>query len=139
MYNIIQNSHSGIMWPLLSMMVISIVVSAVALVKNQGSFSLSLYKITKYLIYLQLILGAILMFISPKVQYVSGFMKEEALRFYGMEHPLMMIIALSLVSFGILFAKKKTEASKKNRTILIYYTIATAIIAYMIPWASVMA
>jgi len=139
MYNIIQNSHSGIMWLVLSMLAISIIVSIVALIKNQSSFSLSLYKVTKYFIYLQLILGAILMFISPKVQYVSGFMKSESLRFYGMEHPLMMIIALSLVSFGIFFAKKKTEAAKKNRTILIYYSIATAIIAYMIPWATVLA
>jgi len=139
MYNIIQNSHSGLMWLVLSMLVISIIVSIIALVRKHSKFSMALYKTTKHFMYLQLLLGIVLMFISPKVQFTSGFMKSESLRFYGMEHPLMMFIAISLVSFGLFFARKKSDTAKKNRTVLIYYTIATAIIAYMIPWASVLA
>ncbi|PLX05472.1 MAG: hypothetical protein C0598_14530 [Marinilabiliales bacterium] len=139
MYSIIQNSHSGFMWLVLTMLAISIIVSLVAIITKKSFFSKSLFTVTKYLMYLQFLLGATLMFISPKVQYESGFMKSESLRFYGMEHPLMMFIAIGLVSMGIFFAKKKSDFAKKNRTILIYFIISTAIIAYMVPWDVVLA
>ena len=47
-----------------------------------------------------IVLGFVLYFISPKVQFVSGMMKDSMLRFYGMEHVLMMVIAIVLITIG---------------------------------------
>ena len=87
--------------------------------------------------YIQALLGITLMFISPMVNFSSGFMKNEGFRFYGMEHPLMMLIAIGFVSMGLFFSKKKDTAVKKNKTVFIYYTIALIVMLLMIPWAAV--
>ena len=66
--------------------------------------------------HVQLILGLILYFISPKVQFVAEMMKNSVLRFYGVEHIFMMIIAVVLVTIGYSRAKKKEEAVSKFKT-----------------------
>lgn len=141
MYNIIQHSHSGIMWLVIIMLVVSVVISLINTMKKEEADSAYWYKffrITKLLMYLQALLGIALMFVSPLVNFGEGFMKNEQLRFYGMEHPLMMLIAIGLVSMGLFFSKKKDTIVKKNKTVFIYYAIALAVIGSMIPWATVL-
>ena len=140
MYNIIQHSHSGIMWLVMVMLTLSVIFSLMKLVKKEESPSAYWFKFfsyTKWLMYFQALLGITLMFISPMVNFRSGFMKNEELRFYGMEHPLMMLIAIGFVSMGLFFSKKKDTAVKKNKTVFIYYTIALIVMLLMIPWAAV--
>lgn len=140
MYKIIQHSHSGIMWLALVMLILSVVYSFIKLINKEEKLSKQWYRyfaVSKWLLYIQALLGIVLLFISPMVHYGSGFMKNSELRFYGMEHPLMMFIAIALVSLGLFSAKKKTGPSI-YRTIFIYFTIALAIVAYMIPWKAVM-
>ena len=141
MYNIIQHSHSGIMWLVVVMLTLSVIFSLIKLIKKEETASAHWYKFffyTKWLMYIQALLGITLMFISPLVHFGEGFMKNEELRFYGMEHPLMMLIAIGLVSIGLFKSKKKATAVKKNKTIFIYYAIALVVMMFMIPWAAVM-
>ena len=142
MYNIIQHAHSGLMWLVVAMLMVSILFGMLKLVTKDETFSMKwfgLFKYTKHLLYLQFLLGLALYFLSPKVHFVSGFMKNEELRFYGMEHPLMMLIAVGLVAWGLFKSKKKTEIFKKIQTITIYYTIALVVIFMMVPWKAVLA
>lgn len=142
MYNIIQHAHSGLMWLVVAMLLVSILFGMLKLVTKDETFSMKwfgLFKYTKHLLYLQFLLGLALYFLSPKVHFVSGFMKNEELRFYGMEHPLMMLIAVGLVAWGLFKSKKKTEVFKKIQTITIYYTIALVVIFMMVPWKAVLA
>ncbi len=141
MYNIIQHSHSGIMWLVVVMLTVSVLISLFKLIKKDESATAywrKFFSYTKWLMYIQALLGITLMFISPLVHYGEGFMKNEELRFYGMEHPLMMLIAIGLVSIGLFKSKKKATAVKRNKTIFIYYAIALVVMATMIPWATVM-
>ncbi len=141
MYNIIQHTHSGIMWLVIIMLIISVFGSLIKLLKKQETISSAWYKVysyTKWLIYFQFILGAVLFFISPKIHFGEGFMKNSELRFYGMEHPLMMLIAVGLIALGLFMAKKKATAMQKNRTVFIYYAISLVLIATMIPWKTVL-
>ena len=64
--------------------------------------------------YLQLLIGIVLLFISPMVNYGKGMMKNEALRFYGLEHPLMMLIAVAIVSIGLYRGRKKKYRGKEK-------------------------
>lgn len=141
MYNIIQHSHSGIMWLVMATLILSVIFSFLGFIKTNEACSPKLFKLyyaTKLLVYIQFILGGILLFVSPKIHYGSGFMKDSDLRFYGMEHPLMMIIAVGLIAFGLFKSKKKPTDAKKNKTVFIYYTIALIVIVLMIPWKAVL-
>lgn len=140
MYNIIQHSHSGIMYLVVIMLFASVLMSFINFIGRDESNSIYLFKLylyTKWGLYIQVVLGIILLFISPRIHFVEGFMKSDFLRFYGMEHPLLMLVAVSLVSIGLFRSKKKTSVKKKNRAVFIYYAIALLIIVFMIPWEAV--
>ncbi len=141
MYNIIQHSHSGIMWLVIAMLTVSVLVSMLKFIKKcdkpKDYFS-KLFNYTKWAIYIQALLGIALLFTSHHVQYSAGFMKNEQFRFYGMEHPLMMLIAIGFVAMGLFKAKKKTTSIQKNKTIFIFYAIALIVMLSMIPWKAVL-
>lgn len=142
MYNIIQKSHSGIMYLVVVMLFVSVLVSFLEFIKKDETISTrwySLFQYTKWLLYIQVVLGITLLFISPRIHFVEGFMQSEFLRFYGMEHPLLMLIAVGLVSIGLFRSNKKSTLKKKNRTVFVYYAIALIIVVVMIPWKVVFA
>jgi hypothetical protein len=142
MYNIMQHSHSGLMYLIVVTLFLSVLISFIRFIKKNQSISngwYKLYQITKWLMYLQFILGVVLLFISPRNYFGPGTMKSEVLRFYSVEHPLMMLIAIALVSIGLFKSRKRTDPIKKNNAVFIFYTIALVIVIYMIPWATVFA
>lgn len=141
MYNIIQHAHSGIMWLAVTMLILSVVFSLLKMIKNEETISTSLFRLfnyTKQLLYVQFVLGVVLLFISPLVHYTSGFMKNEALRFQGLEHPLMMLIAIGLVAVGLFKSKTKTSTKQKYKVVFIYYALALLVIVLMVPWKAVL-
>jgi hypothetical protein len=130
------------MWLVLTLIILSVLLSFVALIKkpeNLNSFNEKIFSLSLWTIHIQLLLGVVLYFISPKVHFVDGFMKSSELRFYGLEHPLMMIVAAILITVGYSKSKKKTETIKKNKIIFIFYTISLVMIISMIPWNAVLA
>ena len=140
MYNIIQHSHSGIMWLVVAMLTVSVLISMLKFIKKcdkpKDYFS-RLFNYTKWAIYIQAVLGIALLFTSHAVSYESGFMKNDQLRFYGMEHPLMMLIAIGFVAIGLFKSKKKESSIQKNKTIFIFYAIALIVMLAMIPWKAI--
>jgi hypothetical protein len=88
---------------------------------------------------IQFLVGIILYaFVSPLTKAAfSDFgaaMKNSALRFYAVEHILLMIIALVLVHIGRSKSKKAVAPWKKHRVAAIYYGIALVLILAAIPW-----
>jgi len=89
---------------------------------------------------LQLLIGLILFFFSPFVRWfqedldVSLIMKNEQLRLYNVEHPLLMIIAVVLITIGYSKHKKKLPSASKFKTLSIFYTLALIAVLLMIPW-----
>jgi hypothetical protein len=88
---------------------------------------------------LQLLTGLILyFFLSPVTKQVfadfGAAMKDHDLRFYGIEHITMMVIAVILVHIGRVKSKKSKTDLKKFKIASIYYLIATAVIIAAIPW-----
>ena len=84
--------------------------------------------------HIQLILGLILYFISPYVKHESGVMKDALLRFYTVEHFILMLLAIILVTIGYSVAKRKSTDLAKYKTTAIYYLIALIIMLAGIPW-----
>lgn len=87
---------------------------------------------------IQWLLGLTLYFISPVVRYFYNYFKvavhQREIRFFGMEHITMMIIAVSLITTGSMKAKKKTTDEQKFWAMAIWFTIALVIIFASIPW-----
>jgi cytochrome c biogenesis factor len=89
--------------------------------------------------HIQLILGVWLYFISPIVNYFlhnfSTAVHERAIRFFGMEHITMMLIAITLITIGSAKAKRRLTDREKFKTMAIWYTIALLIILSSVPWS----
>jgi hypothetical protein len=87
---------------------------------------------------IQFLLGLSLYFISPIVRYFyrdfqNAFHMRE-IRFFGMEHSVMMLIAIGLISTGSAKAKQKTTDREKFKTMAVWFTIALLVILSSIPW-----
>jgi hypothetical protein len=86
--------------------------------------------------HIQLLLGIILWFSKGYFDEmgVGDVMKNSAIRKLAVEHPTTMIIAVALVTIGYSKHKKKLVSKPKFKVLAIFYTIALALVLYMIPW-----
>lgn len=101
-------------------------------------FRISLFGII--VTHLQLLIGLILFFVSPRVQWfndqvdVAQIMGDSTLRLYNVEHPLMMIVSVALITIGYSRHKKKLTSGAKFKQLSIFYVLATIALLSMIPW-----
>jgi hypothetical protein len=84
--------------------------------------------------HIQLLIGAVLYFQSPWVQFSEGWISDARLRFYGLEHLLGMLLAIVLITLGRKKAEKLRGTRDKHRRILFSYLIALILILVSIPW-----
>ncbi|MEJ2114016.1 MAG: hypothetical protein P8X62_10130 [Flavobacteriaceae bacterium] len=89
--------------------------------------------------HIQLLIGLILYFVSPRLNLFSELgmgevMKDSINRLYLVEHPLINIIAVALITIGYSKHKKKLTSIPKFRTIALFYTIALVLFLSRIPW-----
>lgn len=103
-------------------------------------FRLSLFALI--VTHIQIILGLFLYIYSPnamkaiKSSGMGAVMKDSLLRFSSVEHPLIMIIAVVLITMGYSKQKNKEESNAKFKTLAIFYTIALVLILSRIPWGT---
>ena len=80
-------------------------------------------------------------FLSPitnaAFQNFGAAMKNADLRFYAVEHFLMMLIAVVLVHIGRSKSKKAAQPRKKFGISLVFFGIAYIIMLAAIPWSRV--
>lgn len=91
--------------------------------------------------HIQILIGLILYFISPWglsniINNGMGVvMKDSTSRLFAVEHPLIMIIVVVLITIGYSKHKKKLLSHKKFKTLAIFYTIALILMLSRIPWS----
>ena len=135
MYNALLHAHSGLRWVALILLVTAIFNAVKG--KSSGEYLKKDKMINLFamiLLHTQLLIGLVMYFQSPKVQFTSGWMKDAMLRFYGMEHFLMMVIAIVLVTIGRKKAEKADAPIVKHQKIVVWYTIGLIVILAAIPW-----
>jgi len=140
MYQTLLTIHSYWRWLVLISLLFSI---AKAIVdyrnnKNYSSFDEFVRKVTVSIFHLQLILGFTLYFISPLVALFFSNMSEgihlREIRFFAMEHSLMMFISIIIVTIGAVKIKHKKTSKSKYKSTFIWFSIALLIILLNIPW-----
>ena len=136
MYTILQHAHSGLRWLVLALLVI-----AVARASRRWRARLpyeagdrKLYMFTMISVHLQLLLGLILYFISPMVQFTGEAMKNSVTRFYTVEHIFLMLIAIALITIGHVRGKKKAPDASSHRNVFTFFLIGLILILIGIPW-----
>lgn len=106
--------------------------------KAFSSFDNSVRHWTATVLHIQLTLGLWLYFISPTVDYFLNNFNEAVhlreIRFFGMEHSLMMLIAVVVATIGSAKAKRRGTDEAKFKTMALWYTAALVIILTSIPW-----
>jgi len=143
MYDIVTVLHSY--WAFLVLLVLFLA-TINALIKFFGKkefhakdFRISLF--TLIVSHIQLLLGILLYFVSPRLQMWSesgmgGIMKDSINRLYLVEHPLINIIAVALITIGYSKHKKKLTSTPKFKILAIFYAIALVLFLSRIPWST---
>lgn len=90
--------------------------------------------------HVQGLVGLILYLISPYFKLLTtdaaSVMSSAPTRLLSMEHPLMNIVALVLITVGFSRHKKLATSSGKFKSIAIFYLIGLVLILSRIPWAN---
>ncbi len=94
---------------------------------------------TLIICHIQLLVGLILYFVSEKgfkAFAIEGAMKNPELRLTMLEHPLINIIALVLITIGWSKHKKEESNNGKFKKIAIFYTLGLVLILSRLLWNS---
>lgn len=104
---------------------------------DANAFRVSL--LTLIVSHIQLLIGILLYFSSVRFGLWSDLglvevMKNADLRLYLIEHPIINILAVVLITMGYSKHKKKLVSKPKYKTIAFFYSIALVLIISRIPW-----
>ena len=134
--------HSG--WAYITVLILIIAVgNAIIGVTSNKEFQEKDLRIPLFALiiaHIQLLIGLVAYFTSTqfailKENGMGAAMKDPEMRLVVMEHPLMMILAVVLITVGFSKHKNKSTDKAKFKTIALYYGVALLFILSRIPWA----
>ena len=138
----IKTVHSYWAYLAVLLLVIAFVNALIGLTKNKefSDKDLRISLFTLIVIHIQLILGFIVYYVSPYYESMreigmGATMKDAGIRLYTVEHPLMMILAIVLITIGFSKHKKQTKDKGKFKTITIFYGLGLLFVLSRIPWS----
>ncbi|MEO0528645.1 MAG: hypothetical protein AAFZ89_15535 [Bacteroidota bacterium] len=138
---ILQNVHSYLAYVVLAVLFLAVANAILGWVGNkmftlEKDFRISLFALI--LSHLQLVVGLILYFVSSNglkaIQELGMGGLNSAARLLALEHPLINIIAIALITIGWSRHKKFMEGKKKFKSITIFYGLGLLLIMSRIPW-----
>jgi len=86
--------------------------------------------------HIQLLIGIVLYVFANNFGEIEmgEIMKNASLRLRNVEHPLLMVVAITLLTIGYSKHKNKRTSSAKFKILAIPYALALVAILAMIPW-----
>lgn len=141
MYPILKSLHSNLAYIVLFVLVLAFI-NAIYGLFNKKYFTTKDLRISLFafiLCHIQLLVGFILYFISEKgvkAFSLEGAMKIPELRLTMLEHPLINIIAIVLITIGWSKHKKQESHNGKFKKIALFYGLGLFLILLRIPWST---
>ena len=138
MYEVLKSAHSIFAYIVLAVLFFAAVNAISGLVSKRffAAKDLRISLFAMILSHMQLLIGFIMYFVSPLGFDALGNMGDKALRLTSLEHPLINIIALAVITIGWSKHKKEESHNGKYKKIAIFYTIGLVLILSRLPWAS---
>ncbi|CAM3724023.1 hypothetical protein FLGE108171_12215 [Flavobacterium gelidilacus] len=144
MYQTLQSLHSTLAYIALAVLLLA-VINAIYGLSNKKLFTTKDLRLSLFALifsHIQLLIGLILYFVSEKgfkAFEIEGAMKNPELRLTMLEHPLINIIAIALITIGWSKHKKQESQNGKFKKIAVFYTLGLILILSRLPWSSWMA
>lgn len=142
MYNGLLHLHNILRWVILLLLVIAIIKSFAGMSNNKpltnGDKKVGLFLMISAHIQLliglyQWLAGRYGIFTATLPEGIS-VMKDKFFRFYMIEHPIGMLIAVILITIGRGQAKKSITDAQKHKRAFWCYVIALILILAVVPW-----
>ena len=135
-YSIVKDIHSYLRWIILALAIITVLKYLVGWLGKKKFVSiddrLSLFFVSS--LDLQLLLGLVLyFFLSPVTQSGSQF-DPVTVRFYTMEHPMIMLLAIILAHAGRVLVKKSASDNIRFKRGTIFFGLSLLLILSRMPW-----
>jgi len=140
-YETILTLHSYLAYLVLAILILAVVNAISGLLGNrlftlEKDFRVSLFALI--LSHIQLTIGFILYFISPKgfnaIQELGMGGLSSMARLVAVEHPFINVIAVVLITIGWSKHKKVLEAKRKFKIISIFYGLGLLFFLSRLPW-----
>jgi H+/Cl- antiporter ClcA len=112
-------------------MLIVVTVSSLLGWLNKKEYSSTHDKLSLFLLigaHLQLVIGLVLYFLSPFVKFGSETMKVAETRYWTVEHSLMMIVAIALITVARITSKKRGDTFERHKPMLLLNSLALVVI-----------
>src|SRR3989338_518896 len=131
MYNALLHAHSGLRYVAVILLLAAIINAARKM--ESGNYikkdkMLNLFAIV--FLHIQLLIGLGLFFINEhsKVVYAEGWISVPVYRFFGLEHLVGMLLAITIITLGRRKAESLKNTRDKHRRILFSYLIRLIVI-----------
>ena len=137
----LKHAHSGLAYLALLALILVILWSLVGALSGREfqEKDRKIALVAFILCHVQLLVGLILYFVSPVgYELLSGgeAMSNPVARLTALEHPLINIVAIVLISVGFIRAKKLESSTAKFRSIYMLYAVGLVLILSRIPWGN---
>ncbi|MGB1227141.1 MAG: hypothetical protein ACPG9K_04560 [Poseidonibacter sp.] len=132
--------HSSLRWVILLTLLIHLYCIYTGYFRNKPftKFNRIFSHVTVGFIHLQFVIGLYVYYTSEKINIfladIKGSMAISELRFFAVEHSLIMLIAIVIITIGSFKSKRIEDERKKYKTQIIYFTIGLVLILAAIPW-----
>lgn len=134
--------HNLLRWIILVLLMVSIVKSFIGARSGKPfeNGDRKIWLFTMIVSHITLLLGLYQLFLGRYGIMSAGytgegsFMKDRFFRFFWLEHPLLMIFSIILITLGYGMAKKAVPDQDKYKKALRYFTAALILILAAIPW-----
>ena len=140
MYQTLTFYHNSFRWLVLVSLLLGLIVA------YKGYLAKAVFSKTDNLVrhwtatiaHIQLVIGMVLYFKSPLMQYFWTNFKtaiyDFQLMFFGLIHSLLMLFSVILITMGSALAKRQETDTAKFKTMMVWYTLAFILIFIAVPW-----
>jgi hypothetical protein len=129
--------HSLVRWLVILTLALSLILAWRGYLKNTG-FNPAMNKLrhwTATVAHIQLIIGMFLAFRSAYfTQFWRGTNTHFDFSFYGLVHPGLMMLAITILTIGSAKTKRAIGDRQKFKTMIIWFTLSAVIIVIAVPW-----
>ncbi|MBI2966958.1 MAG: hypothetical protein HYY40_03985 [Bacteroidetes bacterium] len=140
MNEIILYIHSLLRWLVLGFLIWSLIISynGWTFKRHVTGKENRIYLLALIIAHIQLLVGITNLILNLTIaEFPGGFgtvMKDAHLRFFFVEHPLLMLIGVAILTIGRIYSKKIFNSYRMHKRYFIFLVISLIVIFYSIPW-----